>query len=600
MRISIRQAAVVAVACMMTTLVAPVAAAQDGRRLDVGVSAGSNGLQRANDIENSTGERVDVVRVFKKLTDNFPNQQEQRLLAAGYDLIVSIDSSTAGGTVGWRAMADARPGSQLHDEMSRWAESLRPWGDRVHITFQHEPESRINVNRGGAGDFIAAWRAFMGILDDAGVQTKGRIWTMTSYSFRVDAADRRAAARWYPGDAWVDGFAAAAYNWGGCRPGFNDPWRPLSEALEPFRQFGANHPDAELMISELGSTEDPNQPGRKAAWMRDAAETLTSPGYEQFSTVVWFDGRHDQRDGANSCDWRLASSGSVMPAFGDMVRELHGDRDPAPAPAPATTTTTEAPVTTTTAVRPTTTTTAAPGPTTTTTARIPTTASPRTAAPETTPPTTASPTTGAPVVTAPPVDRSSGTWIGGGRLDGAGDWMRFELAADTDGRHRLDVSGATSADLGFNIRSLNGHFVGAAGPGERSIVVELVAGEVREVTVWSRSGSGDIEVRLSAPSNDERSIRSSRVDASGAQAAATDTMRWTADQSGPARFVLDWSQDADLILRVVGPDGGVLGVDDDGADLALVEVDLVAGATYDITVAAGRGNSSYQLLVGSN
>ncbi len=200
----------------------------------------------------------------------------------------------------------------------------------------------------------------------------------------------------------------------------------------------------------------------------------------------------------------------------------------------------------------------------------------------------------------PRPDRSAGVRIGSGRLDGDGDWLRFELTAQADGLHRLDVNGAVPADVGFNVRGLNGHFVAAAAPGERSIVIDLVAGEIREVTVWSRRGSGEIEVRLMAPAADERAIRSSRVDGSGRDAEPSETVRWTSDQAGPARFVLDWSQDADLTLAVVGPGGTVLGVDDDGADLALVEVDLVAGAVYEITVSAARGNSSYQLLVGSN
>ncbi len=586
--------------------------AQNGRRLDVGVSGGDPA--RVAQIEGAIGQGLDVVRIFKRLDDRFPNASEQRLLDSGHDLWISIDSSTRAGRVRWRDLANAAPGSALHGHLTRWGDSIEPYEDRVHLTFQHEPESRINVALGDADDFIAAWRQVMTVMAERGAQPN-RAWTMTSYSFRVDQNDRRTAGRWYPGDGWVDAFGAAAYNWAGCRPGFNDPWRSAAEALEPFRRFGARYPGMELMISELGSAEA--GAGRKARWIRETADLLVSPGYEQFSTVIWFNSVHDQRDGQNSCNWRLDSSPSVMPAFGDMVRTLHGRPPAAAVVAPPVTTTTTRPA-------PTTTSTTRPAPTT-TNPRVPTTAAPTTAAPTTTTtvaPTTAAPTTAAPTTTRPapttsttrrqtttsaapaaPVAaapaRSAGSLLLSDRLDRSGDRIEIELTADTTGLHRLDLLTGGSLDAGASVRGSFGHFVAATAPGDSSIMVPLEAGVTRRLAVWSRSGSGSIDVRLASPA-DQTTIRSGRADASGTNGAVSQTMRWTADRSGPTRFVLDWSTTADLHLRVTAPDGTVIGEDRSGNDLALVEADLVAGRRYTVEIWATAGASSFQLSVADN
>jgi hypothetical protein len=82
-----------------------------------------------------------------------------------------------------------------------------------------------------------------------------------------------------PGDAWVDNVAVDAFNIY-CRTksgSFANPWRSLATRLDPFIQFVAGHPGPDLVVAEWGSSEDPNNPGRKAQWIADAQTMFKQP-----------------------------------------------------------------------------------------------------------------------------------------------------------------------------------------------------------------------------------------------------------------------------------------------------------------------------------
>ena len=139
--------------------------------------------------------------------------------------------------------------------MVSWAQRLAPYESQVGITFHHEPEATATSRHGTDVEFIAAWRRFMEVTTDAGLDAT-RVWIMTDYSFSRPPSDRRQAIKWYPGDEWVDAIAADAYNWYRCRTGIDDDVDTLAEIIEPMRQFGLGHPNERLMLTEIGSVED--------------------------------------------------------------------------------------------------------------------------------------------------------------------------------------------------------------------------------------------------------------------------------------------------------------------------------------------------------
>jgi hypothetical protein len=266
-------------------------------------------------LEHDIGRTLAGIRVYDLWDDHFPDADERWMRDSGHALFLSVRAKTrAGQIVPFRDIGNAKPGSPLYQQMVAWARSIKGFHAHVYVTFNHEPESHSSESNGNGPEFVAAWRRFVGIFRDEHVANAEFVWVMTDYAF--SRTDDRAAKYYYPGDAWVDDISEDVYNWNDCRPGNDSGWHSLKELADPMRRFGRQHPGKHLMFSEWGSIEDPARPGRKAAWISDAAATLQSSGWESFSAVLYFDSRHP--DGWPKCNWRLDTSTSAMKAFRTM------------------------------------------------------------------------------------------------------------------------------------------------------------------------------------------------------------------------------------------------------------------------------------------
>src|SRR5829696_3320271 len=187
-------------------------------------------------LQTLAGRKLDSVRQFYLWNESWPTSYENRLKTDGVTLVMSIKSRLLNVTaVPWSQVAAAQPGTARYNEMVSWARRIRDYGVPVWFTFNHEPESKGNNDLGTATDFIAAWKRWVSILQQEGATNTRLMWIMTDQSFWLPATDSRAAARWYPGDSWVDGIAVDAYNWYNCRPGISNAWRPLRDIIDPAR-----------------------------------------------------------------------------------------------------------------------------------------------------------------------------------------------------------------------------------------------------------------------------------------------------------------------------------------------------------------------------
>ena len=212
--------------------------------------------------EQGTGVLINIVP---------PELAAQRLTAVdGQSLVISVKPRLRnGGNVLWAQVAAAQPGSQRYNEIVSWARRVRDFGAPIYVTLNHEPEAAANTDLGNASDYLSAWCNWVTIFRQEGATNAKFMWIMTDQSFWLAASDRRAAARWYPGDEWVDGIAGDAYNWFTCRTGINTAWKPLRDIIDPQRRFWLNHTNEELWLTEYGTVEDPAVPGRKAQWLRE-------------------------------------------------------------------------------------------------------------------------------------------------------------------------------------------------------------------------------------------------------------------------------------------------------------------------------------------
>jgi hypothetical protein len=278
--------------------------------------------------EGLAGRTLESVRLFYRWDDPWPTSFENTLKANGQTLVISVKSRLRnGGSVPWAQVAAARPGSQRYNEIVGWARRVRDFGVPIYVTFNHEPEANANLDLGNASDFLAAWRNWVTIFRQEGATNAKFMWIMTDQSFWLPASDRRAAARWYPGDEWVDGIAGDAYNWFTCRPGINNPWKPLRDIIDPQRRFWLNHTSEELWLTEYGTVEDPAVAGRKAQWYSDAQALFKTPEFAVFDGVMLFESADP------NCRWAADTSPSAAAAWRDWGQDpFYGGAGTSPPP----------------------------------------------------------------------------------------------------------------------------------------------------------------------------------------------------------------------------------------------------------------------------
>ncbi|GAA2604981.1 glycosyl hydrolase [Actinomadura fulvescens] len=263
--------------------------------------------------EEETGHRMAGIRAFRRWDEPIFDSGMRWARSGGRELYLSIKSKRLNNAViPWRDIANAEPGDPLYADMLSQSRQLKDFGASVYLIFNHEPEARPSRAMGTPADFVAAWRKLVKVHRKAGVRNVRYVWTVTAIAFSRNGG--REAREFYPGDAYVDGIGVDAYNWYRCLSPTN-PWMSLAELIEPHRLFGAAHPGKELMVLEWASAEDPQSPGRKAAWLRDAAELLQRPPYAAYTALIYWDGRHVPEASHIRCDLDYRSSASALSAW---------------------------------------------------------------------------------------------------------------------------------------------------------------------------------------------------------------------------------------------------------------------------------------------
>ena len=277
--------------------------------------------QGTTTLEGRIGRRLAAIRVYYNWDSPFPDTDVTWFRNNGYALLLSVKSERSNHTfVQWRDIANAQPGSALHNDIVTWANRIKSLGTHVYFTFNHEPETSLNSSGQGA-DFIAAWRKMVTVLRGQGVTNADYLWIMTAYSFK--ARDRRRAVDWYPGEAYIDYMGADAYNWYNCRPGTSNPWNSLEQLLNPMRLFAQGKTIKGLMVPEWASTEDSAQPGRKAQWFADARALFKKPGWEGFKAVLYY----NKSSKYPNCRWFVDSGQASLTAFSAMANDVYYSLD---------------------------------------------------------------------------------------------------------------------------------------------------------------------------------------------------------------------------------------------------------------------------------
>ncbi len=251
-----------------------------------------------------SGRKLDAVRLYYRWDSGFPASDEVKLRDRGTRIVANLETRRKNGTViKWADIAAAQPGSALYNEVVAWVRKFKAFGAAVTVTFNAEFEETGNY---GAGEtdvqYRAAFNRVGAIIDAEGASNVKLAWVPSAWSFYETGAKQ--ASRWYPGDKYVDVIGADGFNWSNCRRS-TETWRSFTTIFSGLRDFGAAHPKKPLLIGEVGSVEDPAVVARKADWIKNMVDTLQTPAWSQFTTVLWF----NSIDGSSAaCDWRIQSS----------------------------------------------------------------------------------------------------------------------------------------------------------------------------------------------------------------------------------------------------------------------------------------------------
>ncbi len=280
--------------------------------------AGTTKKEAIQNLESAVGRHLAVVRVYDRWTYTFPDSTDTWLKSSSHMLFLSVKTRRADGSyVKWADIAAAQPGDRLYSDMVRWADAIKAYAVPIYVAFNHEPETSVSQPSGTPSEYIAAWRAFVGVFRNRGVTNARFAWTTAVRNFSASPTSSKYAPRYFPGDSWVDYLAVDAYNMFCLRKDgtFSRPWRSLQELLSPFMQFAAQHPTPGLITAEFGTPEDPADPTRKATWIDQARALFQQPAYARFSAVSYWNQLSHNFDG---CDFRVTSSSAALDAFKRM------------------------------------------------------------------------------------------------------------------------------------------------------------------------------------------------------------------------------------------------------------------------------------------
>jgi hypothetical protein len=216
------------------------------------------------------------------------------------------------GSTSWRTVANSGPGTALYNEFVRWAQTIKSRPGPVMVAYNHEPEASAGGQHGTAADFIAAYRHVEDIFNSQGATNIVWTWQMTAYAFRTSPSDSRYAAKWYPGDAYVDNVGADAYNWYTCGHG-SGKWNELKALGDPVLAFARAHGKA-ASFPEFATDYNSG----RVQWIKNAHQYFLDN--QDILTAAFYFNRPPTVQANSDCSWALKTSPEFS-AFGDIVRD---------------------------------------------------------------------------------------------------------------------------------------------------------------------------------------------------------------------------------------------------------------------------------------
>lgn len=252
-------------------------------------------------LEARVHRKFDVQRLYDTWMDRQPGGLTTWTAAQGRTPVLSIKPVRGRAPVTWARIASGAEDSQIRAQ----ADGLKRLNSPLFLAFHHEPEN--DQKWGTPAQYRAAYQHYVDVFRSRGASNVVFVWILMAGSF---SGSHSKAESYYPGDSYVDWIGADGYNWYGAKRG--KQWRSFADTFSNFRKFGDSR-GKPLMIAEFATLEDQKDPGRKAAWLDDATNTIRS--WPSLKAVSYF-------HSPIRYPWWVDSSATSTAAFAKMGSRL--------------------------------------------------------------------------------------------------------------------------------------------------------------------------------------------------------------------------------------------------------------------------------------
>lgn len=268
-----------------------------------GPGSASDELDRLATLETLIERPLVVHRIYRRWNNAVPGDLELETIAQGRIPIVSWNGQRGNeDPIDWVSVARG----DHDDHIAAIADGFAALPRQVFAIYHQNPDKDLGT-LGTADDYRRAFRRVVDIFRARGATNVTWVWSMRSPAFPT------VADALYPGNDVVDWIGANAYNYGTEQsPG---RWVSLRALLADFVAWAAPL-GKPLMVPEFASTEDPNDPTRKAKWLLEVPKTLR--GWPAIRAVSYY-----HSDGSKL---GADSSPEALEAFRAMVSDSHFSR----------------------------------------------------------------------------------------------------------------------------------------------------------------------------------------------------------------------------------------------------------------------------------
>ncbi|MEU5158894.1 glycosyl hydrolase [Streptomyces sp. NPDC020875] len=272
-------------------------------------------VAKVREYEERIGRKLDIVYAYHDMsTDDLEGQlvtEQEREVGQERMLLLSWESKWWGGTDAqqprWTQISSGALDESVIDVQAR---RVKAYGKPLFLSFDLEMDTRIPA-AGTPAEFVAAWRHIHDRFAELGVTNVVWTWTITGYP-----GNNELFPRLYPGDEYVDWIAYNRYNYYRCH---DTDWVSFGETQYEVHRWIRQHISADkpLMLSEFGSADDPERPGRQAEWYEEVPSVVKElDGVRAALQWNWRDpGPHCDLSLARDSSWQSLADAVADPYF---------------------------------------------------------------------------------------------------------------------------------------------------------------------------------------------------------------------------------------------------------------------------------------------